>query len=47
MSMAVEAALLGEEAETVVIVEDDISVREALGCLLQSVGLQVKALPRR
>jgi len=43
MSMAVEAALLGEEAETVVIVEDDISVREALSCLLQSVGLQVKA----
>ena len=33
----------GGGAETVVIVEDDISVREALSGLLQSVGLQVKA----
>ena len=32
-----------EEAETVFVIEDDISVREALGGLLQSVGLQVQA----
>jgi len=29
--------------ETVFVIEDDISVREALCCLLQSVGLQVQA----
>ena len=33
----------GDDRETVFIVEDDISVREALGALLQSVGLLVKA----
>jgi FixJ family two-component response regulator len=33
----------GGGAETVFIIEDDISVREALCCLLQSVGLQVQA----
>jgi FixJ family two-component response regulator len=45
MSMAVGSTVSGAEAETVVIVEDDISVREALSHLLQSVSLNVKVFP--
>jgi FixJ family two-component response regulator len=43
MKMTDKKATPGGEEETVFIIEDDVSVRESLRSLLQSVGLQVQA----